>query len=95
MTTDEMRALAEQCISHPASRTTGDIERAGMAIFELMEFGKSSRQDRKDADRLRWMLSGHGYFLEEEMLCGTGPTSDEEKAEARERIDVAMEHRRR
>lgn len=35
MATDEMRALAQQCISHPASRTTGDVTNAGMAIIEM------------------------------------------------------------
>lgn len=44
MTTDEMRALAEQCISHPASRTTGDIMRAGMAIIELLARDENSCQ---------------------------------------------------
>lgn len=24
---------------------------------------------RKDAERYRWLCNGHGYFMEEEMLC--------------------------
>lgn len=43
-----------------------------------------------DAARMRWMLAGNGYFLEEAMLCGHSPCSAEEQAEARRRIDEAM-----
>lgn len=45
------------------------------------------RDDAADAARLRWLLNGHGYFLEEEMLCGHGPGEEDE---ARTRIDEAM-----
>lgn len=68
MTTDEMRALAEQCISHPASRTTGDIIRAGMAIIELLE--------RVDSDRLSCIAHGmRGPFDLEPKV-----TEDQQKA---------------
>ncbi len=43
-----------------------------------------------DAERMRWMLAGNGYFMEEEMLCGHGPCSEEEQDEARRQIDAAM-----
>jgi hypothetical protein len=43
-----------------------------------------------DAARLRWMLAGNGYFLEEAMLCGNSPCSEKEQAEARHRIDDEM-----
>lgn len=43
-----------------------------------------------DAARLRWMLAGNGYFLEEEMLCGHRGCSQEEQDEARRKIDAAM-----
>ena len=43
-----------------------------------------------DAKRMRWILAGHGYFMEEEMLCGHGPCSEEEQHRARRRIDEAM-----
>lgn len=46
---------------------------------------------RADAERFRWLLRGHGYFLEEEMLCGHGPCGEEEQAAARAVIDKAME----
>lgn len=39
---------------------------------------------------MRWLLDGHGYFMEEEMLCGHSPCDDDEKDEARRRIDEAM-----
>ncbi len=41
---------------------------------------------RDDAKRYRWLCDGHGYFMEEEELCGHGP----DKAEADRRIDEAM-----
>lgn len=42
-----------------------------------------------DAARMRWLLDGHGYFMEEEGLCGHDPT-EKEKLEARLAIDEAM-----
>ncbi|MBN8493413.1 MAG: hypothetical protein J0M00_18550 [Burkholderiales bacterium] len=48
------------------------------------------RSDAADAARLRWMLAGNGYFMEEEMLCGHKPTTLEDRDEARRRIDAAM-----
>jgi hypothetical protein len=45
------------------------------------------KSDAADAARLRWMLNGHGYFLEEEGLCGhCGTESDK----ARREIDKQM-----
>ncbi len=41
-----------------------------------------------DAARFRWMLDGHGYFMEEEGLCGHGPCSEEEARDARRTIDA-------
>lgn len=43
-----------------------------------------------DAKRLRWLLSGNGYFLEEERMCGHAPCSLEEMDRARRAIDLAM-----
>jgi hypothetical protein len=43
-----------------------------------------------DAARMRWLLSGNGYFMEEEMLCGHGPCDPTEQDEARRRIDEQM-----
>jgi len=45
-------------------------------------------EEAKDAERFRWLLSGNGYFIEHERLCGHGPGDE---AEAREAIDLAME----
>lgn len=48
------------------------------------------RSDEADARRFRWLLAGNGYFLEEEMLCGHEPCSDDEQDKARIAIDEAM-----
>lgn len=50
------------------------------------------RSEAADAKRFRWLLSGNGYFMEEEMLCGHSPTDDNERDDARRRIDQAMSH---
>ena len=44
-----------------------------------------------DAKRLRWMLSGNGYFLEEQGLCGHDPCSESEQDNARREIDEMMQ----
>lgn len=44
-----------------------------------------------DAKRMRWLLDGHGYFMEEEMLCGQPPCNEKEQDEARLAIDQRME----
>jgi hypothetical protein len=51
---------------------------------------RQAAKDADDAARMRWMLAGNGYFMEEEMLCGHGPCSEEEQAEARRKIDEQM-----
>lgn len=43
-----------------------------------------------DAKRMRWLLDGRGYFMEEEGLCGDGPCSEQEQDDARRAIDEAM-----
>lgn len=48
------------------------------------------RSDAADAARLRWLLNGNGYFMEEQYLCGHAPCDDEEQDDAREKIDAAM-----
>lgn len=52
------------------------------------------RSDKADAARMRWMLSGNGYFMEEQYLCGHGPCPDEEQDRARKSIDHAMKYDR-
>lgn len=44
----------------------------------------------KDGKRMRWLLDGNGFFMEEQGLCGYAPCSDEEKNAARHEIDAAM-----
>jgi len=51
------------------------------------------RSDEADAKRMRWLLSGNGYFMEEEGLCGPwqDPNDEKEKDRARVVIDEEME----
>jgi hypothetical protein len=49
------------------------------------------RSDAADAKRLRWMLAGNGYFLEERMLCGHPPCDEREQDDARQEIDETMQ----
>lgn len=51
---------------------------------------KSTAADEDDARRMRWMLAGNGYFMEERTLCGHGPCSQKEQDNARRQIDAAM-----
>lgn len=48
------------------------------------------KSDVADAKRFRWLLSGKGYFMEENYLCGHAPTNEDERDEARSRIDEAI-----
>jgi hypothetical protein len=52
---------------------------------------KIDKSDAADAKRMRWLLNGNGYFMEEEMLCGysEGLTCDEQD-HCRAVIDAAM-----
>jgi hypothetical protein len=43
-----------------------------------------------DAARMRWILQGNGYFMEERGLCGHGPCSEKEMNGARKEIDEKM-----
>lgn len=52
------------------------------------------KSDTADAKRMRWLLDGNGYFMEEEMLCGHDPCDEEEQDKARRVIDDAMESSR-
>lgn len=54
------------------------------------ELVEHCREMRKDAERMRWLLSGHGYFMEERGLCGHGPCDQDEQDRARKQIDEAM-----
>lgn len=51
------------------------------------------RSDAADARRMRWLLAGNGYFMEEESLCGPWqPPGDGKEADrARRAIDREME----
>lgn len=49
------------------------------------------QSDAADARRLRWMLDGHGYFMQTGGgFCGHGPCSLHEQDAARRAIDEAM-----
>ena len=50
------------------------------------------RSDAADARRLRWMLDGNGYFLEEEGLCAHFPDKDDQDY-ARRKIDESIPER--
>lgn len=51
----------------------------------------TDRSIEADARRFRWLLNGNSYFLEEERLCGHRETvTEEDKKEARKRIDKMM-----
>lgn len=43
-----------------------------------------------DAKRMRWLLNGNGYFMEELHLCGHAPCDEKEQDDARREIDEAM-----
>lgn len=49
-----------------------------------------SKTIQADAKRMRWLLSGNGYFMEEQMLCGHGPCTEDEQDLARKLIDEQM-----
>lgn len=50
-----------------------------------------NKSDAADAKRLRWLLDGNGYFLEENQMCGLGGlTTEGEKDEARKVIDIGI-----
>lgn len=51
------------------------------------------KSDSADARRLRWLLEGNGYFMEEEGLCGHTPCDEEEKDAARAKIDEEIASR--
>ena len=56
-------------------------------IEEVVRELNSIAELREDAERFRWLLNGHGYFMEEEDLCGHGPCSEREQQAARDEID--------
>ena len=49
------------------------------------------RSESADARRMRWLLDGHGYFMEERFLCGHDPVSQDDQDKARREIDEAMD----
>ncbi len=53
----------------------------------VQELTKTIRDMKPDADRFRWLLSGNGYFMEEQRLCGHWPADDKEQSDARQIID--------
>ena len=50
------------------------------------------RSIEADAKRMRWLLNGNGYFMEEEMLCGHDFCTEADQDDARRMIDDAMNY---
>ena len=48
------------------------------------------KSEKSDARRMRWLLEGNGYFMEENFLCGSMNSDEDEKNKARTIIDEAM-----
>ena len=48
---------------------------------------KVDDSETADAARMRWLLQGNGYFMEETGLCGHGPCDEQEMNDARREID--------
>lgn len=68
------------------------VARARQICFDARRrAARPKRTLAADAARFRWMLSGYGYFMEEEGLCGHPVTLAWERERARGRIDDAME----
>lgn len=44
-----------------------------------------------DAKRMRWILNGNGFFMEEKGICACGPCDKEEQDKARYKIDQEIE----
>ena len=61
----------------------------------MPEKSEIDRSDAADANRFRWLLSGNGYFMEEQQLCGHEPSSPSEQDNARREIDDAMNSKTR
>ena len=51
---------------------------------------KVDDSEAADAARMRWILQGNGYFMEEQGLCGHGPCDEQEINDARREIDKRM-----
>lgn len=60
-----------------------------------VDTGDRDKSDAADAARFRWLLDGHGYYMEENFLCGHFPTSEVERNSARAKIDYAMAEARK
>lgn len=73
--------LAEMLRTLASGYSTESGRDALLAAARIVE-----SDDTKDAARYRWLCDGHGYFMEEEMLCGHG----NDKAAADAAIDGAM-----
>lgn len=91
--------LPESCIEHPmqaASRLRihawlpQHVKSIGPIVDIEPIFEVHSVEDWDDARRMRWMLGGNGYFMEENFLCGHGRCPEAEQNEARRKIDQAI-----
>ena len=56
------------------------------------DVGQVDSSIEADAMRMRWILNGNGYFMEEWGLCGHAPCDEDEQNAARRAIDGAMNY---
>lgn len=60
-------------------------------FVDVPKYNAIDKSDEADAKRMRWLLNGNGYFMEENFLCGHEPVTDDEADRARAAIDAAMQ----
>ena len=76
----------EKCVKYLA-------ERKGLASLSRQlraALRSPDTSEAADAARMRWILQGNGYFMEESGLCGSGPCNEDEMNDARSAIDERM-----
>lgn len=86
--TVELRGVSAANV--PAKPNYSDLLTCDMNGGKVMG-ANTDKSDKADAKRMRWLLDGNGYFMEEDMLCGHAPCSEEEQDECRAKIDIATE----
>jgi hypothetical protein len=82
----------------PVATVVTDLDMYDNEVYDYGDLCNVYEQGRKhavndaaDAKRMRWLLNGNGYFMEEEGLCGCKEASTQDDQEyARKCIDEAM-----
>jgi hypothetical protein len=76
----------EKCVNYLAARKgLASLSRQLRAALRPPDTSEAA-----DAARMRWILQGNGYFMEESGLCGRGPCDEDETNDARNAIDERM-----